>query len=69
MRGNNLNEQSDNWTDNEHHGLRMWDLLGQGQIEMLATIPTLNSNNIKPGMLTAAIVKLRLFIFDTLMGC
>ena len=40
-----------------------------GQIEMLATIPTLNSNNIKPGMLTAAIVKLRLFIYDTLMGC
>ena len=36
---------------------------------MLATIPTLNSNNIKPGMLTAAIVKLRLFIYDTLMGC
>ena len=29
---------------------------------MLATIPTLNSNNIKPGMLTAVIVKLRLFI-------
>ena len=34
----------------------------KNSVWILATIPTLNSNNIKPGMLTAVIVKLRLFI-------